>query len=46
MQERVKYFKNKQYSGPWILQDDKDAGMLKWRLLYPVEISDTLQWLD
>ena len=42
-QERVKYFKNKQYTGPSILEDDKDAGMLKWRLLCPVETSDTLQ---
>ena len=42
-QERVKYFKNKQSTGPSILEDDKDAGMLKWRLLYPVQISDTLQ---
>ena len=45
-QERVKYFKNKQSTGPSILEDDKDAGMLKWTLLYPVQTSDTLQWLD
>ena len=45
-QGRVRYFKKKQYTGSSILEDDKDAGMLKWRLLYPVQISDTLQWLD
>ena len=45
-QGRVRYFKKKQYTGSSILEDDKDAGMLKQRLLYPVQISDTLQWLD
>ena len=46
MQGRVKYFKKTKCIGPSILEDDKDAWMLNWTLLYPVEISDTLQWLD
>jgi len=46
MQGRVKYFKKTKCIGPSILEDDKDAGMLKWTLLHPVQISDTLQWLD
>ena len=46
MQGRVKYFKRKKSIGPSIFEDDKDAEMLKWTLLYPLQISDTLQWLD